>query len=403
MERPPHTRDRTPAGGRIEGLDIARGVAILGTLGTNIWIFADPQGAFGWLAASTRSPDSAGDVVEAALLFLTNGKFLALLSIMFGVGLELQYQSARRRRQRWPGRYLWRSALLLVEGTLHYLLIFEFDVLMGYALVSVHVAFLVTRSQRVRRWWMIGAGALHVGVIGLGTLAMHTGNMRLSTPGAAATTLYTEGSWAEQVLARLTAFGAFRTEVLILIPLGTVLFLAGVALTRAGAFADSERGATLRSRMIGYGLGIGLPLNLLTSVSGPEWFLVDRYVLPPVVAFGLLGAVVTLTYRWCGPEPGALRRGLTATGRAAMSCYVFQNLVCGALCYGWGLGLAASLSDARPWWVIVAWAAIVALFMTLSVWWLRRFSRGPLELVLHWAYLAPRRSADRRGAGSGER
>jgi uncharacterized protein len=58
----------------------------------------------------------------------TNGKFLALL---FGIGLELQYQSARRRGTPWPGWYLWRAALLFVEGLLHYLLVFEFDVLMS--------------------------------------------------------------------------------------------------------------------------------------------------------------------------------------------------------------------------------------------------------------------------------
>lgn len=35
------TRPRT----RIAALDVARGIAILGTLGTNIWIFTDPAGS----------------------------------------------------------------------------------------------------------------------------------------------------------------------------------------------------------------------------------------------------------------------------------------------------------------------------------------------------------------------
>lgn len=45
--------------------------------------------------------------------------------------------------------------------------------------------------------------------------------------------------------------------------------------------------------------------------------------------------------------------------------------------------------------VIGAWTGICALFMTLSVWWLRRFDRGPLELPSHWAYQAPQRPAQR--------
>ncbi|GAA4218089.1 hypothetical protein GCM10023075_00120 [Streptosporangium album] len=38
---------------------------------------------------------------------------------------------------------------------------------------------------------------------------------------------------------------------------------------------------------------------------------------------------------------------------------------------------------------MAAWAGICALFMTLSTLWLRRFERGPLELIWHRAYLAP--------------
>ena len=84
-----------------------------------------------------------------------------------------------------------------------------------------------------------------------------------------------------------------------------------------------------------------------------------------------------------------LRRGLTNVGRTALSSYIFQNLVASALCYGWGLGLAATFDDLRPWWVVAAWAGICALFMTLSTLWLRRFERGPVEALWQWAYLAP--------------
>ena len=80
---------------RIDTLDLLRGLAILGTLGTNIWIFTSPAGPAGVTGALTPA-----GAVEGFLLALTNGKFLALLTLLFGVGLELQYRSAARRGKR---------------------------------------------------------------------------------------------------------------------------------------------------------------------------------------------------------------------------------------------------------------------------------------------------------------
>lgn len=39
--------DRSEAGPRIDSLDVIRGVAIIGTLGTNIWLFSHPWGCSG--------------------------------------------------------------------------------------------------------------------------------------------------------------------------------------------------------------------------------------------------------------------------------------------------------------------------------------------------------------------
>ncbi|NRQ33405.1 DUF418 domain-containing protein [Nonomuraea sp. NN258] len=364
---------------RIDALDVLRGVAILGTLGTNIWIFTAPGGP-------SEPFGLQKTVVETFLHFLTNGKFLGLLTLLFGVGLELQYRSAVRKGLRWPGRYLWRAALLFAEGVAHYVLIFEFDVLMGYALTSMIVAYLIGRSERVVRGWMIGAGAVHLLIVGLVTLLL------LNAPAArpSGSTLYRDGTWPQQVVARLEGLAIYRIELIFIIPMGIVLFLAGSRLLRAGVFAPE--GALLRRRLMIAGLGVAAPLNLLTSYAGPAWFAIDRYVLPPLVALGLLGLVTTIVLETRG-EPGLVRRGLADVGRAALSCYVFQNVVASFVCYGWGLGLAARLDWLRPWWVPVAWAGICLLFVVLSSWWLRRFTRGPIELAWQWAYQAPFRTS----------
>ncbi|OUC86622.1 DUF418 domain-containing protein [Streptosporangium minutum] len=368
---------------RIDVLDVLRGVAIVGTLGTNIWIFTSPAGPEGLLDALGQT-----GTVETFLRFLANGKFLALLTLLFGVGLELQYRSAARRGAPWPGWYLWRAGLLFLEGLIHYVLIFEFDVLMGYALTSIIVAYLIGRSDRAVRAWMITVGSVFTVLVGLVTLALAYGRAGMAPPAAAPSTLFSEGSYLDQVAARIELIGVYRIEAVFIVPMGIVLFLLGSRLMRAGVFEESGRGAVLRRKLMVIGFGVGAPLNLLTSFAGETWFLVDRYLLPPLVALGLLALVTTLVHRMAG-APGLLRRGLTNVGRTALSCYVFQNLAAAALCYGWGLGLAARFDGLRPWWVIAAWAGVCALFMTLSTLWLRRFERGPLELVWQWAYMAP--------------
>ena len=101
-------RNQKPVGSpRVVALDVLRGIAIIGTLATNIWIFA--------LAGQDISVALDGDMnlslFQQLTDLVTDGKWIGLLTIMFGIGLEIQRQSAIRRGQKWPGRYPWRAAL----------------------------------------------------------------------------------------------------------------------------------------------------------------------------------------------------------------------------------------------------------------------------------------------------
>ena len=299
--------ESVPVRNRIASLDVLRGIAILGTFGTNAWLFATPGGAFEWFATGVAPYDA----VEAGLRVLSNGKFLALLTLLFGVGIELQYRSAVRRRASWPGRYPLRALILFSEGLVHYLLVFEFDVLMGYAIASLVVAQLVGRSDRVVRRWMWTVGSTYVLLL----LAL-TGLLLLSPDAQVAQTAAdpaATASWTAQVAARVQYFLLFRIELVVIVPSAVVLFLLGSRLLRAGAFEDCEVGARIRKGLMVAGLGVALPLNALTAFAGEDWFLVDRYLLPPVVALGVLGLATTLVLR-SRREPGALQRGIAAVG-----------------------------------------------------------------------------------------
>jgi uncharacterized protein len=311
----------TTGRGRIDALDVLRGVAILGTFGTNVWLFAEPGGPAAWISTAFAEGDPLGSALHA----LTNGKFLALLTLLFGVGIELQYRSAVRRGNPWPGRYPVRAAILFVEGLVHYVLVFEFDVLMGYAIASVLVAYLVGRSDRAVRAWAGAAGAVYVAVL----LAV-TG-LLLVTPDASASGSAPDpaltASWPRQVQLRLEYATLFRAELLLIVPSAVVLFLVGSRLVRAGAF--TEAGAPIRRRLMVVGLGAGVPLNALVAAAGPDWFLVDRYLAPPLVALGLLGLGTTLVQR---ARRGPARSGAGSPRSAARRSRATSCRTCSPRC-----------------------------------------------------------------------
>lgn len=364
---------------RIGALDVARGVAILGTLATNIWIFSHPGGMLGYLSHPTTP--HASDVqqgFERFAMALANGKFLGLLTLMFGIGLVIQAESAERRGRRWPGGYPVRMGLLFVEGLLHYLLIAEFDVLMGYAVTGAIVAVVVLRAPRVRRWWAIAAGAAHLLLITLVTLAF------LSLGGASlrpdpAEEVYRGGSWWDLVLLRIDYAVIFRAEPLLIGCLTFAMFLLGAELYRRGVF--DHRGRTLRQRLIVAG-AVALVVDLTLAMTIPAMVFVCRYVLAQIVAFGLLALIATVAR----DRGGRLGAAFSPVGRMALTCYVAQNLICSLLFHGWGFGLNAVAPPDRIWVTSVAYVTVCLVITLGARWWLRRFSRGPVEWAWHRSY-----------------
>lgn len=372
---------------RLPLLDVLRGAAILGTLMTNVWVFTAPGAEWGVLTGAVGTPvfDSVPHAVEASFRLLANGKFLALLTILFGVGLAIQYASAERRGKPWPGSYRPRAYFLFFEGTIHFVLIFAWDVLMGYAVTALLVAWLLTRSLKAQNrvmWWL---GGVHVTLMLLATAALAAedggGTTELNED---VRELYASGSYGEQILFRLENALAMRMEPIVTFPLLVFLFLLGVRLFRAGAFGTDDTARRIRTRLLGWGLGLGLPISIVSTAVGPELVLVDRYIGGPLTALGYIGLIGLIVDRV--RRPGILMTGLISVGRTALTGYVLQNLICMLAAYGIGLGLAETLGpDWSPWWVIALWAVVCAFLMTGATLWLRRFNTGPLESVQRWA------------------
>lgn len=368
---------RTVGSGRIHALDVARGIAILGTLWTNIWIFTHPDGLLGLvLQPIVPGTPPAAATAELAIMALSQGKFLALLTLMFGMGLAIQFDSAERRGVRWPGGYLWRAFLLFVDGVVNYVLIAEFDVLMGYAVTGAVVAWLLLTRPRTQRAMIAVFGGLHLllisGIAVLASLAPASAAGPGLEPGS---TPYSTGTFLELVAFRLDNVAVFRAEPVLIGFLSIAMFLLGAALHRAGVLRPES--TRLRRRLVVIG-AIALPIDLALGVlGGAGGMLLERYVVAPFVALGLLG----LVGEWCarrGTDGWAARR-LREVGRTALSCYLLQNLVAGAIFAGWGLGFAAGLGPWRIAATLAGYAVVATVVVLFAHLWLRRFRLGPVE------------------------
>ncbi|WP_100467092.1 DUF418 domain-containing protein [Mycobacteroides abscessus] len=369
---------------RYVSLDVMRGIAILGTLGTNIWIFTNPEGFIGYVSGVGRA-EGVWRWVEAVLQQLCQGKFLGLLTVMFGISLAIQQHSAQRRGDSWPGAYPVRAGLLFVDGVVNFLLFTEFDVLTGYAVTGLIVAFVLATSARSQRIWLSAAVLVHVAI-----LMVIVGAIVASPPPEDNPPVqqqpnpYADGSFWDLVVFRVDHLLVFRAETILILPVAIAMFIAGAMVFRAGVLAPE--GAELRRRLMIVGFIVALPIDLIVGLFwGSAGMLVGRYLTAAIIAFGVLAAVAQ--FYVAGRVPGIVGRALGTVGRMALSCYVLQNALAGALCYGWGLGLAQRMGPGTvvPG-TIGVYALVVAVLMLFSKLWLSRWERGPLEMLWQASY-----------------
>lgn len=360
---------------RLPLIDILRGFAVLGTLGTNIWIFAY-LGDLSYITTSAYTGWwSLNDFLRMLVLFLVNGKLLGLLTIMFGVGLELKYQQAIRNGNAWPGVYIWTILFLFVEGFIHFTFVMEYDILMSYAVTAIVVAFIVRAGNKAINRALYMIGGFHTLLILLILISALLGaNMTLPTNDTIMS-LYQNGTWFEQIVNRLTNFWFFRTEAIFIIPMNIFLFLMGVKLMRNGVFTQDENGRQARKKLFTIGLYIGVPLNLLIFIPGGALDLPVRYLFAPILSLGYIGIFGKMIE--C-KKANWLWRRFEQIGKMSLSCYVLQNIIASFIFYGWGLGLGGKLNSIE---VIAIWVTLSLLQLFIAHICIKHFHAGPLEWI----------------------
>ena len=138
--------------------------------------------------------------------------------------------------------------------------------------------------------------------------------------------------------------------------------------------------------------GIGLPIDWYLRLSDHGFAGTTRYITSAMVAFGVLAGDIA-----SDKVVGPVGRALSLVGRMALTCYIGQNLIASIIFYEWGFGVADMIAGQwYTYWTLLIYLGIAALLIAFSALWLRRFPRGPVELVWHWSYEAICAALDRR-------
>jgi len=130
----------TPPSERIVGLDALRGVALLGILVINVWVFSMPE-------ATLLNPTVYGDFTGANYwawvvghVFAQN-KFITIFSALFGAGILLFIESKEKKGQPAVRLHYRRTAILIAIGLLHAYLLWYGDILVAYGLSALLLVF----------------------------------------------------------------------------------------------------------------------------------------------------------------------------------------------------------------------------------------------------------------------
>lgn len=143
---------------RIEALDVVRGFALLGIFLMNIEWFNRPLATFNeGMPRGLTGPDWWASWFIA---YFVQGKFWTIFSLLFGMGFAVMLVRAERAGREFTKVYLRRILALAVFGAVHFIYLWDGDILFSYAIGAL--ALLIVLYGRA--WPIVIACAVLVGL-----------------------------------------------------------------------------------------------------------------------------------------------------------------------------------------------------------------------------------------------
>jgi uncharacterized protein len=357
----------TAAGRRLESIDILRGLALFGVLIVNL-VTEFRVSIFEQFLVQSPEAGLTDRAVVHLVQYALELKAFALFSLLFGVGLAMQFDrlSATGRPLFWLIR---RLLVLLAFGLVHLLLIWNGDILTEYAVAGLIVLPLLYVSRKVLG---LVAGALLALYLALPALPLP-----VTWPDPAwielhveqANQVYRAGNWFQVMQFSRDELPFLLALHVYIFPRTLGLFVLGMLAWRSGIFT---RAAQHKSKIIS--------LACLLGTIGVVLLLGEHGVLASLAPVCLALAFAAMILVAVESRPAlTLLRPFAAIGRMAFTNYISQSIIFGFVFFGYGLGQFGRL---RPAPVFAMGIAVYVAQVGLSKVWLRRYRFGPIE----WAW-----------------
>lgn len=372
---------------RIHSMDFLRGVAILGILAANIFAFAWyglSQELFGYKAMLAES-----DAFEAIRNTFVSGKFRAMLAMLFGVGLYLQFRKCQSSGSNWYRTYAKRTVMLMLLGMFHGIFIWYGDILFMYSTVAIIAMLFASVSDKAVFWTAVGMIGLSF-LISLSTMGESTNAVGYESyfgwaTHAAELQTFQVGTYFQQVQFRFFYFFIVLFALIGIYPSIASQFLIGILLARKGVLAKPSAHPQLVRQLSYVGI-FGLLLNaFLAYVNTLEQ---APHTLEIIELFGnTFLAIGYLTWGAILVEKGRAQGFInlvSPVGRMALSSYLLQSILCTTIFYSWGGGLFAKLSY---WQALMVVPAVWVVNIVFAHAWLKKFDMGPVEWLWRSAML----------------
>lgn len=362
---------------RVSFIDGMRGFSLLGILLANLLIFQ-----FGMYGKDELKNLSALDT--GALYFVKifiEGSAMPIFTLLFGYSLIKFIESIRKKKNKSHWTILRRAIGLIAIGWLHSTFLWEGDILLSYGFMTL---FLIPFINRKAKTLFIWSSVLFV----LST-ALAFGSAELPEKEQRKTNTYIEKADAVYANGSYQDIWDFRLHVmppgfddpisvffmLVFAPLFLApLFLFGMGLAKNRSFEN------MQLEQKGYMCGALLvPLGLLCKATSFIDSNFSNILLMGGSQLLSIGYVYLAALLFHTRLVQLLSHAFESVGKLSMTNYLMQTIICTTVFYGYGLGLYGKLGVL---WGVVFGVLLYSLQCIFSVYYLKKFKRGPFETVL---------------------